>query len=293
MDNECAFERLHPFTLLLWFAVTLSVTVLSSDPVFAVLSFLFAAAFRISDASRPVTFRAALGLLLFMAMMTLLNPLFSHHGATVLFFFRDLPVTREALFFGLFMSFTVAASLLWCGALSRCMKSDKVIFLFGRALPRLAVLISLTLRFVPLYKERYKSIADAQRAAGLYDDSTLPRHIKTSLGIFGALMTMILEDSIETADSMRARGITLRGRTFYSDYRMHAYDVPILAVTLCTAAYFAAARALGFTAYSFYPIMTALPVSAQAVTAYAAFGLLTALPVLTEVIFWRLSGSKT
>ena len=260
---------------------------LTLNPVFAALSLIAALILRlIVQRGRP-QIKAILRAALFMALITVLNPVFSHHGVTVLFFLNDLPITREAILYGAYMSAAIMAVVLWCGVLSSCMTSDKVIHLVGRAFPHLAVLISLTLRFIPLFKERFKGIIDAQRAAGVNDETTMIKKLSFYIKAFSALVTMILEDSIDTSDSMKARGITLSGRTSYSDFSFHFDDAVVLALVLSSAAYLMISGAAGFVDLSFYPVITPLPVSVKALAAYAAFGVIAFIPAAKEVIAWR------
>ncbi len=287
MNNECAFSRLHPITLLLWFAAALTVTVMTIDPIFAALSFIGAASHNIMITKGNFQPRPAVLTALMMIAVTLLNPFFSHHGVTILFFFNDLPITLEAILYGAMMSVIIAASMLWCVSLSRCLTSDKVIYLVGRAFPKLAVLLSLTLRLIPEMRRKYKSIYDTRRACGLSGENGIIARVRSTLAVFSALITMTLEDSIDTADSMRARGIALKGRTCFSDFRVHISDVAVISASVITAVIICAASICGRLYFSFYPVVTAVPVNIWSVISYAAFTVLMIIPTLLEVIMWR------
>ena len=50
------------------------------------------------------------------------------------------------------------------------------------------------------------------------------------MNILSILVTWILEDSIDTADSMNARGYGLNGRTSFSIYRLDKRDKIILLI---------------------------------------------------------------
>ena len=291
MKIDCAFSRLHPLTLLSWFAVVLSVTVFTVNPVFALVSLLGAVIY--SFAGRAgVSFPGALSQLLFMAAVTLINPIVSHHGTTVLFFLHDLPVTLEALLFGALMSVIITSSIRWCGVLSTCMTSDKVIYLCGRVFPRLAVLISLTLRFIPLIKDRYKRISDAQRMLLPSSDKIISR-LRLMLSTVSALITMVLEESIDTADSMRARGIGLKCRTSYSDFKFGTLVLIITLYDIIAAVYLIVIQKLGGTYFAFYPRITVLPSASSALGAYIVFLVLILIPTFTEVRVWKRSALKT
>ena len=85
MNTECAFSRRHPAALLVWFMSVFAVTMLSADPIYALLSFCGAVLHFIAT-SEPSDKRLMPHLIMFMAAVTAINPVFSHHGVTVLFF---------------------------------------------------------------------------------------------------------------------------------------------------------------------------------------------------------------
>ena len=60
----------------------------------------------------------------------------------------------------------LAAVALWFSCLSAVMTSDKFIYLFGRMIPALSLVLSMTLRFVPRFKRQFQAVAQAQRYMG-------------------------------------------------------------------------------------------------------------------------------
>lgn len=96
-------------------------------------------------------------------MIAVINPLFSHNGVTPLFFLNGNPVTLEAVLYGLDIAVMLVAVLYWFKGYNHVMTSDKFLFLFGRAIPRLALVLSTALRFVPLLKVQIRRVSRAQR----------------------------------------------------------------------------------------------------------------------------------
>lgn len=292
MKIDSAFSRLHPLTLTVWFTVILSVTVLSMNPIFALISFSGAIICKLILEKSLFSIKKLIFHIVFMLAITFINPLFSHHGKTVLFFLNDLPITLEALLFGALMSVTVISTVLWCEMLSNSMTSDKIIYLFGRPFPRLAVLISLTVRFIPMIKNKHKSISDAQKAF-ITHEPNIPEKIKNTLEIFSALITSVLEGSIDVSDSMKARGITLKGRTSYSDFRFRPVDILITSLCTVSAPYIMIVKSSGALYFSFYPSVTPLQESITATFSYILYMILIIIPSITEVSMWRRSNLKT
>lgn len=72
-------------------------------------------------------------------MVAVTNPLFSHNGVTPLFFLNGNPVTLEAFIYGIAIAVMVIAIIMWCKCCSEVMTSDKLLYLFGRVIPKLSL----------------------------------------------------------------------------------------------------------------------------------------------------------
>jgi len=115
--------------------------------------------------------------------------------------------------------------LLWFSAFSRVMTSDKFIYLFGKVIPALSLVLSMSLRFVPKFKKQMGTVVEAQRSIGRdVSSGSLLQRTKTAILIFSIMITWALENAIETADSMKSRGYGLKGRTAFSIYRLDDRD---------------------------------------------------------------------
>src|SRR5690606_15261610 len=106
-----------------------------------------------------------LPMLLFMAA---LNPLFNHQGVTILFYLERSgnPVTLESILYGISSAIMFVTVIMWFSCYNKVMTSDKFIYLFGRIMPKLSLLLSMTLRFVPRYIEKIREISYAQKCVG-------------------------------------------------------------------------------------------------------------------------------
>ena len=101
-------------------------------------------------------------------LVAVTNPLFSHNGVTPLFFLNGNPVTLEALLYGFALAVAVVGVLLWCKGYSEVMTGDKFLYLFGSVIPRLALVLSMALRFVPQFRRQMRRVRCAQKTMGLY-----------------------------------------------------------------------------------------------------------------------------
>lgn len=87
------------------------------------------------------------------------------------------------------------------------MTSDKFIYLFGRIIPSLSLILSMTFRFVPKFKEQVQEVSNAQKSMGRdSSEGSVFARVKNSIRILSAVITWSLENAIDTSDSMKSRG---------------------------------------------------------------------------------------
>ena len=157
-------------------------------------------------------------------LVAITNPLFSHNGVTPLFFLNGNPVTLEAFVYGAAIAVTVIGAMLWCKCYSAVMTSDKFLWLFARVIPKLALVLSMALRFLPMLRRQMKQVKTAQKTMGLYSARGVVDRIRSTGRVFLAVIGWALENAMETAASMRARGYGTGKRTNFSIFRFTARD---------------------------------------------------------------------
>ena len=167
-----------------------------------------------------------MALLPMMLMAALVNPIFNHEGMTILTYLpTGNPLTLESIIYGLASALMLASVITWFSCYTAVMTSDKFVYLFGRVIPALSLVLSMTLRFVPKFKAQFKVVAQAQACVGRdTSDGTLLQRLKNAITILSIMVTWSLENAIETADSMKSRGYGLPGRTAFSIYRFDDRD---------------------------------------------------------------------
>ena len=115
--------------------------------------------------------------------------------------------------------------ILWFSCYNQIMTSDKFIYLFGRIIPAMSLMLSMALRFVPHFMAQLKVIRNGQKCVGMdVSNGKWFKKIRYALNMVSILVTWALENAIETADSMKSRGYGLRGRTAFSIYRFNRRD---------------------------------------------------------------------
>lgn len=76
---------------------------------------------------------------------------------------NDNPVTLEAILYGAGVSVMLIGIMFWCKCYNQVMTSDKFVYLFGKAIPKLSLVLSMALRFIPVFKSQMKKISQVQK----------------------------------------------------------------------------------------------------------------------------------
>lgn len=230
MPRRDAFSACHPLVNFLYFALVLVFSMCWMDPLSLAVSFWGAAGYALFLNGQKAL-RLQLRFLLPVLLMTaLINPLFNHRGDTVLARFpTGSPLTLESVLYGLAAAVMLCAVVNWFTCYTAVMTSDKFVYLFGRVIPSLSLVLSMALRFVPRFKAQFKTVSDAQRCLGRdVSSGSLSNRLKNAVTVFSVMVTWALEDAVETADSMKSRGYGLPGRTAFSIYRWNPRDRAVL-----------------------------------------------------------------
>ena len=289
-----SFENCSPIIVAVYYLSTVLLLMLFQNPILLLLGFLGGFSYTFLQ-SRRLSLKLHLGFFALFLLLSLVNPLFSHNGKTVLFFLNDSPITLEAILYGAVSAGGIVTVLYLFSSFTAIMTRDKLLYVFGSLSPRLALVLSMGLRYVPLFRERAGKIADAQRALGLYKEENILDKIKSDIRVFSILITWALEHGITTADSMSARGYGIRRRTHFSLFRFRRGDGILLALVLFCDALCAVGGALGAFSFAFYPTLSAPSLTPLGALALGAFGLLSFLPILLETeerIKWRCFKSR-
>lgn len=309
------FKGYHPLVNVLFFISIIAFGMLLRHPVYLVISFISSTAYYLKLSGkdgRKTVFRFLLPMLLF---VVIINSFFNHYGVTTLFI---LPsgnnFTFEALVMGIVSGITVVSVIQWFFCCNEVVTEDKFMHIFGRILPKGALVVSMILRFVPLYRRRYKEISQARKCMGLNGTDSFIYKMKNTFKNIGILVSWSFENAIETADSMKARGYGLKGRTYYSRFQWQTGDTLalILLVLFDALIIFGLVSNSAYCIYNPYVIinqpseigttyiinelnLTINPFSFLSIVSLIAFTLLCFLPLtidLKEDIKWHRLQSK-
>lgn len=248
------FSRFHPWVNIIYFIFTIGITMFSMTPHFLLATFISAWVYSILLKGKEVI-RQNLYISVFtILIMAVVNVFFTHEGVTVLFYLNDNAITLESLIYGLSSGIMLISVIIWFTSFNVIMSADKLIFIFGKAAPVLGLTLSMIFRYVSLLKERYGEIHMGQLCLGRGNEKGFFNKVRQFGKEVSILVSWSLESSIESADSMEARGYGLKGRTSFNLYRLERRDIIFIAFMVSLGGIVIAGNLLGKNSISFYPV---------------------------------------
>ena len=314
------FSRYHPVVNLIFYLLVLGTTMFQMSVGLVFIS-LFSAVvyyFMLKKTEGLKYCAVVVGIIIVSAII---NPLFSHKGGTLLFYlFTGNPVTLESIIYGLISAIIIGAMLLWFSTFNQVMGVERILGAIGKVLPNVSLLITMIMRFIPQYTRHQRKVSMVNKVNKrnygekinlLNREKTEKENVieackkqKKKNGIdkiiysikegsrtFSITTTWALENSIYTADSMKARGFGTGRRTNYSNYKFQKRDYLLMGwlVILWLVVVFSLEREKVYTYY--YPFIQVK----NNVVVYLIYGLLCLTPVLINVqeeIRWLILKSR-
>lgn len=290
-----AFSSLHPFVLMIYFLSVLITAMFINNPIIQLSALFGGIAFcgMLTTAKQKLS-DIAFYIPLFI-LISITNPLFSHNGETPLFFMNGNAVTLEAIVYGVFIAVMVIGVMLWCKCYSLIMTSDRFLYLFGRVLSKPAIVMSTALRYIPMLKRQSEKVKKAQRAMGFYTSESYFDRLRFSLRVYSVLIGWSMENAVETAKAMNARGFKLKHHTSYSSYKFKTIDFLLLALNIVLIVFVFFGVGSGAVAFSYYPQITHIDTGVLSSAVYSAYLILVFIPFFIEIqerIKWNCYRSK-
>lgn len=291
------FKAYHPIVNFIYYVFVIGFSCLFMHPVclFASFSsaFLYSVMLKGKNAAKTNLYYM-LPMLIFVA---LLNPAFNHRGVTILAYFPSgNPLTLESIIYGISSAIMLLSVVCHFFCYSEIMQSDKFIYLFGRIIPSLSLVFSMTLRFVPRFIHQMKLVSSAQKSVGRGVTGVgIVKGVKNAASVFSVMVSWSLENAIDTADSMKSRGYGLKGRTSFSVFSFCNRDKAALLLIGALGGYIIFGAVLGALEVSFYPSIVLSEPAAFGTSVLIAYFALCFMPVmieLWEVRRWKATESK-
>ncbi len=287
------FSKYHPIVNFAYFLCVLGFSCGYMHPIALAISLVTGFIYSVMlNGKKAVKFN-----LLYMIPLVLItaaiNPAFNHEGMTIITYLpSDNPLTLESIVYGIASAIMLWSVICHFSCFNKIMTSDKFLYLFGKIVPALSLILSMVLRFVPKFKAQIKSVSLAQAFVGKdASQGNIIDRAKNGIKILSIMITWSLENAITTADSMKSRGYGLPNRTAYSNFRLCKRDIKALLYIIILSAYIIAKSIKGGLYFKYFPIIK----GNFDISIILAYLLLFICPIIIEVkeaIKWKKLKSK-
>lgn len=289
------FSSLHPISSAVYFISVFVITMFSQNPILLLFSLVGSILFFIKIEKNLRFFKDFGIFLLIFLIISLTNPLFSHKGATILFFLNGNPITLEAFFYGVDIALMLTATIFWFKCFNLIFSDDKLLFLLGGFSYKIALLISSALRFIPLIKLKAEKIKATQKTLGLYSSEVCTDKLKGSARVYSALIGLGLENAVDTGATMKARGFSLKPKSRYSLYKFRKNDLLFLIFVVVSDVVIFVSLGLEKLYFNFYPLISFAKFDFYSIFSLTFFLIFCLLPFIidfTEGLKWKYYISK-
>ena len=279
------FDSYHPMINLIYFVAAITCTVCFKHPIFLTIGYFCAFVYSVKLGGwKMLLLNLAFLLLAFGYAARYAS--YEHFGVTVLAVnMIDNEITLESIVYGLVNGFVFATVCMWCCCIFMLITADKIVYLFGRISPNLSLFISILLRTVPRVKVRAKRIEISREGIGKgIVQGNLWQKFLHLLSLLSILITWTMEDFVESSNSMKSRGYSLRGRTAFSIYRFDNRDRSLVVVFFWCLTVIGMGVLLNQTTMYFDPMLIMNPITSLSYVFYAVYALFLLLPMGLQII---------
>lgn len=279
------FDSYHPTINLIYFATAIGLAVYFNHPIFVAIAYVCAFAYSVKlSGKKAAVFN--LCLLPLAIGYALWYSYYNHFGVTNLRQnFIGNEITLEALLYGLQIGITAATVIMLFSCVFVIFSSDKVVYLFGRISPKLSLFLSILLRTVPRVKAYARRINTAQKGIGRSpSQGNILRRMQNGIRLLSTLITWTLENFVESSQSMKCRGYSLKGRTAFSIYRFDNRDRSFVIAIFALLTVIAMGSAFNQTHIYYNPAIIFNPLTPLSYTFYAAYAILLLLPMILQMV---------
>lgn len=288
---------MHPAVALLYYGGLLLFTALLFHPLFLLTELAGLAGLLLLQGQGKKLLRGLPFYLLMAGSVAVLNPLFSHRGARILFYLWDQPITLEAVLYGLMMMLVLLTIFILFASYNYTVTTDQFMYVFAAAAPKTALLTLMALRFVPLFQRRLREVTAIQRLRGIdVTRGSLRKRMRDGMTLLKVLLTWSLEEALQTGDSMKARGYGIRKRSTYGVYKLDRLDKGILLLLGLSGLIPLLGWLQGYGILEIYPRMQQMAFGGGEAVMYAGFCLFVLTPLGLEgkeKWLWRSSRRST
>ena len=279
------FDSYHPGINLIYFVVAITCTICFKHPIFIAVSLLCSLVYSVKLGGIKMLFLDFALIVLGIAYAGW-YAFYNHFGVTMLRVnFIGNQITLEALVCGLMTGLIVATTIMWFCCIFMLITADKIVYLFGRISPKMSLFLSILLRIIPRIKDRARRIELSREGIGRgVKQGNLWRRFLNLVALISILITWTREDFVESSNSMKSRGYTLKGRTAFSIYRFDNRDRGLVIAFFVCLTFVIMAVMFNQTSIYYNPVIIMNRITPMSILFYVAYAIFLVLPMGLQIV---------
>lgn len=288
------FSTYHPLINFIYILFVLIFIMVLYNPIYLLISFLIGFIYLIYLSGIKEVLKTLKFAIPTMIILLIINCIFNSNGITLLFYlFDSIPITLESVVFSLFSCLMLISVMLWFKIYNILINNEKFMFLFSKVFSNTSLILSMTLRFIDVTKYKLNAINNSIKGMLLIENNKIKNKISNGIKKCNILLSISLEDSVETSDSMKSRGYGLNKRTTFYKYKFKTSDLLALIFIILLISFMIYLIFTNSTYFMFYPIITRLNsiLKFKNIFGYFLYSIFLLTPLLIQLkenIKWKL-----
>lgn len=225
------FYHLHPSVLFIYFLGIFNFTFIYNHPVFMISNLICIILVTLLYTSPKKVLLSIKTVAIMSIFIIVINALTNHRGANILFYLFDKPITFEAILYGIISSIMIAIMFITFLVFNILIDSERFLYLFGGALPKLAFITNMSIRFTQVFKKRAGEIL-AVSTTRQGAETKLVDKIKKNMVLLQALVSFSLEEGMHISKALKSKAYGLYKRSSYNSYKFIKVDLIIIVFML-------------------------------------------------------------
>lgn len=231
---------IHPAVYIIYYLVLIIFAFLFNNPYY-LISLLVCVSVLITLQGISSEFKNLIRFFIPMSLLIIiLNPLVSHVGVTKIYIMGNYFITLEAVTYGILMSLSLLIILLLFTSYSNAVSYQEMLYIFSKKFPNISMIIIMALRFIPLLNFRLSEVNkvfqfDQKHSNNEKKDEGKIDKLKNTAKMLAVVVSWSLEESMLTANSMKARGYGITQRTSYLSFKFRKIDYYFMVIVLVSA----------------------------------------------------------
>ncbi|NLM19812.1 MAG: energy-coupling factor transporter transmembrane protein EcfT [Clostridiaceae bacterium] len=280
----------HPTVSLFYFISVLTCSMITRNPIWVLLCLIFAIIYVIQlKGFKHFLFQLIyfLPMLIFIVFM---NSYFNSLGLTVLFYLgRGSPVTVENLTYGVISGLALFTIFLWFICFNLLLTADQILAIMGKRLPTIGLSLAMIIKFIPDTIKQGREVLLNQKAMLGEQKLSGKQKVKFAARMLTVLLCWSMENSLETADSMLAKGYPGKNRINYSREHFNSGDAGLISTVLILFVVHLICAFSGPIKFAYYPFLNWSGLAADRILriiSLLSLFLILVFPLLLDIINW-------